>query len=108
MAGLSQGAGGLSQEGNGAGPRTRIINLAKTNMTQADQISFRILWQAEQQELTMVHNLVKVYLQNRNFPMYRCGTGCYPKTGAFTAGANFGVGPTGVTSPTLVDFPNPM
>ena len=33
MAGLSQGAGGLAQEGNGAGPRTRIIQLAKTNMT---------------------------------------------------------------------------
>ena len=36
MAGLAQGAGGLAQEGNGAGGRTRIINLAKTNMTQAE------------------------------------------------------------------------
>ena len=36
MAGLAQGAGGLAQEGNGAGGRTRIINLAKTNMTEAE------------------------------------------------------------------------
>ena len=36
MAGLAQGAGGLAQEGNGAGGRTRIINLAKTNITEAE------------------------------------------------------------------------
>jgi hypothetical protein len=45
----------IAKAGNGIGPRTRIINLAKTNMTQAelDAAIFSIYQQVTWQELTM-------------------------------------------------------
>ena len=36
MAGIAQGNGGIAKAGNGLGGKTRIIGLAKTNMTQAE------------------------------------------------------------------------
>ena len=36
MAGQAQGNGGKAGTSNGLGGRTRILNLAKTNMTEAE------------------------------------------------------------------------
>ena len=38
MAGQAQGNGGKAGTSNGLGGRTRIINLAKSNMTEAESI----------------------------------------------------------------------
>ena len=114
MAGLSQGAGGLAQEGNGAGPRTRIIQLAKTNMTEAElQAALEYLAQGGTAGTDDGHTLAGVSVLTES-GIFTSGTTdavqvAIQGTGAFTAGANFGIGSTGVTSSLLADFnQNPM
>lgn len=36
MAGIAQGNGGIVADGNGLGPKTVVINIAKTNITKAE------------------------------------------------------------------------
>jgi|TARA_B100000085_G_scaffold260890_1_gene264780 hypothetical protein len=114
MAGLSQGAGGLAQEGNGAGPRTRIIQLAKTNMTEAElQAALEYLAQGGTAGTDDGHTIAGVSVLTES-GIFTSGTTdavqvAIQGTGAFTAGANFGIGSTGVTSSLLADFnQNPM
>ena len=114
MAGLSQGAGGLAQEGNGAGPRTRIIQLAKTNMTEAElQAALEYLAQGGTAGTDDGHTIAGVSVLTES-GIFTSGTTdavqvAIQGTGAFTAGANFGIGSTGVTSSLLADFDqNPM
>ena len=114
MAGLSQGAGGLAQEGNGAGPRTRIIQLAKTNMTEAElQAALEYLAQGGTAGTDDGHTIPGVSVLTES-GIFTSGTTdavqvAIQGTGAFTAGANFGIGSTGVTSSLLADFnQNPM
>ena len=114
MAGLSQGAGGLAQEGNGAGPRTRIIQLAKTNMTEAElQAALEYLAQGGTAGTHDGHTIAGVSVLTES-GIFTSGTTdavqfAIQGTGAFTAGANFGIGSTGVTSSLLADFnQNPM
>jgi len=114
MAGLSQGAGGLSQEGNGAGPRTRIINLAKTNMTQADlDAALEFLAAGGTAGTDDGHTIAGVSVLTEN-GIFTSGTTdavqvAIQGTGAFTAASNFGIGSTGITSSLLADFnQNPM
>jgi len=114
MAGLSQGAGGLGQEGNGAGPRTRIINLAKTNITQAElDAALEFLAAGGTPGTDDGHTIAGVSVLTES-GIFTPGTTddvqvAIQGTGAFTAGANFGVGSTGVTSSLLADFnQNPM
>ena len=114
MAGLAQGAGGLSQEGNGAGPRTRIINLAKSNMSQADlDAALEFLAAGGTSGTDDGHTIAGVSVLTES-GIFTPGTTddvqvAIQGTGAFTAGANFGVGTTGVTSSLLADFnQNPM
>ena len=109
MAGLSQGAGGLAQEGNGAGPRTRIIQLAKTNMTEAElQAALEYLAQGGTAGTDDGHTIAGVSVLTES-GIFTSGTTdavqvAIQGTGAFTAGANFGIGSTGVTSSLLADF----
>ena len=114
MAGVSQGAGGLAQEGNGAGPRTRIIQLAKTNMTEAElQAALEYLAQGGTAGTDDGHTIAGVSVLTES-GIFTSGTTdavqvAIQGTGAFTAGANFGIGSTGVTSSLLADFnQNPM
>ena len=114
MAGLSQGAGGLAQEGNGAGPRTRITQLAKTNMTEAElQAALEYLAQGGTAGTDDGHTIAGVSVLTES-GIFTSGTTdavqvAIQGTGAFTAGANFGIGSTGVTSSLLADFnQNPM
>ena len=114
MAGLAQGAGGLAQEGNGAGPRTRIIQLAKTNMTEAElQAALEYLAQGGTAGTDDGHTIAGVSVLTES-GIFTSGTTdavqvAIQGTGAFTAGANFGIGSTGVTSSLLADFnQNPM
>jgi|TARA_X000000950_G_scaffold282081_1_gene380122 hypothetical protein len=114
MAGLTQGAGGLAQEGNGAGPRTRIINLAKTNMTEAElQAALEFLAAGGTAGTDDAHTIAGVSVLTES-GIFTSGTTdavqvAIQGTGAFTAGSNFGVGTTGVTSSLLADFnQNPM
>jgi hypothetical protein len=114
MAGLTQGAGGLAQKGNGAGPRTRIINLAKTNMTEAElQAALEFLAAGGTAGTDDAHTIAGVSVLTES-GIFTSGTTdavqvAIQGTGAFTAGSNFGVGTTGVTSSLLADFnQNPM
>ena len=114
MAGIAQGAGGISQEGNGAGPRTRIINLAKSNMSQADPFFFlEFLAAGGTAGTDDGHTIAGVSVLTES-GIFTPGTTddvqvAIQGTGAFTAASNFGVGTTGVTSSLLADFnQNPM
>ena len=114
MAGLAQGAGGLAQEGNGVGGRTRIINLAKTNMTEAElQAALEFLVAGGTAGTDDGHTIAGVSVLTES-GIFTPGTTdavqvAIQGTGAFTAGSNFGVGSTGVTSSLLADFnQNPM
>jgi hypothetical protein len=114
MAGIAQGAGGISQEGNGAGPRTRIIQLAKTNMTQADlDAALEFLAAGGTAGTDDGHTIAGVSVLTES-GIFTPGTTdavqvAIQGTGAITVGANFGVGSTGVTSSLLADFnQNPM
>ena len=114
MAGLTQGAGGLAQEGNGAGPRTRIINLAKSNMTEAElQAALEFLASGGTAGTDDAHTIAGVSVLTES-GIFTSGTTddvqvAIQGTGAFTAASNFGVGATGVTSTLLADFnQNPM
>ena len=109
MAGIAQGAGGISQEGNGAGPRTRIINLAKTNITQAElDAALEFLAAGGTAGTDDAHTIAGVSVLTES-GIFTPGTNndvqvANQGTGAFTAASNFGVGSTGVTSSLLADF----
>ena len=114
MAGIAQGAGGLAQEGNGAGPRTRIINLAKTNMTETElQAALEFLAAGGTAGTDDGHTIAGVSVLTES-GIFTSGTTdavqvAIQGTGAFTAGSNFGIGSTGITSSLLADFnQNPM
>ena len=109
MAGIAQGAGGISQEGNGAGPRTRIINLAKTNITQAElDAALEFLAAGGTAGTDDGHTIAGVSVLTES-GIFTPGTTddvqvAIQGTGAFTAASNFGIGSTGVTSTLLADF----
>jgi len=109
MAGIAQGAGGISQEGNGAGPRTRIINLAKTNITQAElDAALEFLAAGGTAGTDDAHTIAGVSVLTES-GIFTPGTTddvqvAIQGTGAFTAASNFGTGSTGVTSTLLADF----
>ena len=109
MAGLSQGAGGLAQEGNGAGPRTRIIQLAKTNMTEAElQAALEYLAQGGTAGTDDGHTIAGVSVLTES-GIFTSGTTdnvqvAIQGTGEATAASDFGTGSTGVTMSILADF----
>ena len=109
MAGIAQGNGGIAKAGNGLGPKTRIINLAKSNMTQAElDAALTYLAAGDVAGTNDAHTIAGVSVLTES-GVFTSGTTdavqvALQGTGAFTAASNFGTGSTGVTSTLLADF----
>ena len=107
MADLTNNA--KSTAGNGLGPRTRIINLAKTNMTQAElNAALAYLAAGDVAGTNDAHSIAGVSVLTES-GVFTTGTTdnvqvAIQGSGAFTAAANFGIGTTGVTSSLLANF----
>ncbi len=110
MAGIAQGNGGTVKTlNNGVGPRTRIINLAKSNMTQSELDAAITYLQAGDVSGTNDQHVVAGVACLTESGVFTSGTTddvqvAIQGTGAFTAASNFGIGSTGVTSTLLADF----
>ena len=95
--------------GSGLGPRTRIINLAKSNMTQAE-LNAALLYLAagDVAGTNDAHGIAGVSVLTES-GVFTSGTTdavqvAIQGSGAFTAAADFGIGTTGVTSSLLANF----
>ena len=95
--------------GNGLGPRTRIINLNKTNMTQAElNAALAYLAAGDVAGTNDAHSIAGVSVLTES-GVFTTGTTdnvqvAIQGSGAFTAASNFGIGTTGVTSSLLANF----
>ena len=109
MAGIAQGNGGKSGTSNGLGIRTRIINLAKSNMTETElSAALDYLAAGDVAGTNDAHTIAAVAPLTEN-GIFTSGTTdnvqvAIQGNGAFTAASNFGTGSTGVTSSKLADF----
>ena len=107
MAGLTDNR--VVKSSNGIGVKTRIINLAKTNITQDElDAAIRYLEAGDVAGTNDAHTVAGVSCLTES-GVFTPGTTdnvqvVIQGTGAFTAGANFGTGATGVTSSLLADF----
>jgi len=95
--------------GNGIAGRTRIINLNKSNMTQAE-LDAALLYIAagDVSGTNDAHTIVGVACLTED-GVFTSGTTddvqvAIQGTGAFTAASNYGTGSTGITSSVLADF----
>ena len=99
----------VAKASNGLGPRTRIINLAKSNMTQAElDAALRYLAAGDVAGTNDAHTIAGVSCLTES-GVFTSGTTdavqiVIQGTGALTAAANFGIGSTGVTSSVLADI----
>jgi hypothetical protein len=95
--------------GQGIAGRTRIINLAKSNMTQAElDAAILYLQTGEVAGTDDAHTVVGVSCLTES-GVFTAGTTddvqvAIQGTGVCTMGSNFGVGSTGVTASLLADF----
>ena len=98
-----------AKAGNGLGPKTRIINLNKTDMTQAElDAALVFLARGGVKGTDDAHTVAGVSVLTES-GVFTSGTTddvqvAIQGTGAFTAASNFGIGSTGVTSSLLADF----
>jgi len=98
-----------AKAGTGVAGRTRIINLAKTNMTQAElDAAILYLSAGDVKEVNDAHTVSGVSVLTES-GVFTSGTTdnvqvAIQGTGAFTAAADFGIGSTGVTSSLIADF----
>jgi len=98
-----------AKSGQGIAGRTRIINLAKSNMTQAElDAAIAYLQLGETSGTQDAHTVVGVSCLTES-GVFTPGTTddvqiAIQGTGVFTAGADFGIGSTGVTASLLADF----
>ncbi len=98
-----------AKAGQGIAGRTRIINLAKTNMTQAElDAALQYLQAGDVAGTNDAHTVVGVSCLTES-GVFTSGTTdavqvAIQGTGAFTAAADFGIGSTGVTSSLLAEF----
>ena len=94
--------------GNGLGPRTRIINLAKSNMTQAElDAAILYLSQGETSGTDDAHTVAGISVLTES-GVFTPGTTdavqvAIQGSGAFTAAADFG-GVTDTTSSLIADY----
>jgi hypothetical protein len=97
------------KNGQGIAGRTRIINLAKSNMTQAElDAAILYLQTGEVAGTDDAHTVVGVSCLTES-GVFTPGTTddvqvAIQGTGVCTVGSNFGVGSTGVTASLLADF----
>ena len=95
--------------GNGLGPRTRIINAAKTNMTQTELDALVLYLSAGDVAGTNdAHTVTGISVLTES-GVFTSGTTdavqiAIQGTGASTMAANFGIGTTGVTTSLIADF----
>ena len=95
--------------GQGIAGRTRIINLAKSNMTQAElDAAILYLSAGDVSGTNDAHTVVGVSCLTES-GVFTPGTTdavqiAIQGTGAFTAAADFGIGSTGITSSLLAEF----
>ena len=98
-----------AKSGNGIAGRTRIINLAKSNMTQAElDAAIAYIQLGETSGTDDAHTVVGVSCLTES-GVFTPGTTddvqiAVQGTGVLTVGSNFGVGSTGVTASLLADF----
>jgi hypothetical protein len=103
------GANKKVKNGQGIAGRTRIINLAKSNMTQAElDAAILYLQTGEVAGTDDAHTVVGVSCLTES-GVFTPGTTddvqvAIQGTGVCTVGSNFGVGSTGVTASLLADF----
>ena len=109
MAGIAQGNGGKAGTSNGLGIRTRVINLAKTNMTETElNAALEYLMAGDVSGTNDAHTIAAVAPLTES-GIFTSGTTdnvqvAIQGTGVCTVGANFGTGSTGVTSSLVADF----
>ena len=109
MAGQAQGNGGKAGTSNGLGGRTRIINLAKTNITETElKAALTYLAAGDVAGTNDAHTIAGVAPLTES-GVFTSGTTdnvqvAIQGTGVATAAANFGIGSTGVTMSVLADF----
>jgi|TARA_B100000073_G_scaffold256655_1_gene216545 hypothetical protein len=107
MAGLTSTK--VVKNSNGLGNKTRIINLAKTNITQDElDAAIRYLQAGDVAGTNDAHTVAGVSCLTES-GVFTPGTTdnvqvVIQGTGAFTAASNFGIGSTGITSSLLADF----
>jgi hypothetical protein len=99
----------VSKGGNGLGPRTRIINLAKTNMTQAElDAALTYLAAGDVAGTNDAHSIAGVSVLTES-GVFTGGTTdavqvAIQGTGAATMASNFGTGSTGITATLVAEF----
>lgn len=109
MAGIGFGTNYDAFAGNGLGPQTRIVNLAKTNMTQAElDAAIQYLQTTDVAGTNDAHTIAGISVLTES-GVFTSGTTdavqvAIQGTGAFTAASNFGTGSTGITSSLLATF----
>ena len=96
--------------GNGLGPQTRIINLAKTNMTQAElDLAIQFMSAGGTKDVDDAHSVAGISVLTEA-GVFTTGVTdavqvAIQGTGAFTADANYGVAAdTGVASTLIATF----
>jgi len=98
-----------AKSGNGIAGRTRIINLAKSNLTQAElDAAIAYIQLGETSGTQDAHTVVGVSCLTES-GVFTPGTTddvqiAIQGTGVLTVGADFGIGATGVTASLLADF----
>ena len=98
-----------NKAGNGLGPRTRIINLAKTNMTQSElDAALLYLAAGDVAGTNDAHSIAGVSVLTES-GVFTSGTTdavqvAIQGTGAATMAVNFGTGTTGVTATLIAEF----
>jgi hypothetical protein len=99
----------IAKAGNGLGGRTRIINLAKSNMTQAElDAAILYLSQGETSGTDDAHTVAGVSVLTES-GVFTTGVTdavqvAIQGTGVCTVGSNFGIGSTGVTASLIAEF----
>ena len=99
----------VSKGGNGLGPRTRIINLAKTNMTQVElDAALTYLSAGDVAGTNDAHSIAGVSVLTES-GVFTGGTTdavqvAIQGTGVATMASNFGTGSTGVTATLIAEF----
>jgi len=98
-----------AKAGNGVGPRTRIINLAKTNMTQTElDAAILYLSAGDVSGTNDAHTVAGVSVLTES-GVFTNGTTdavqvAIQGTGAATMASDFGTGSTGITATLIADF----
>ena len=100
----------VAHAGNGLGPQTRIINLAKTNMTQAElDLAIQFMTAGGTKDVDDAHSIAGISVLTEA-GVFTTGVTdavqvAIQGTGAFTADANYGVAAdTGVASTLIATF----